>query len=147
MTMVAPYTTGALAGFGRRRRALMRAYPRNSGMGQHWYDGLVNWAQNVAGGLPADAPEAGGGSVTVNGVTTYVDSSGNPSSTYDPNAGTTPSIIPPGVLPTIPTWVWWALGATAVALLLGFSGVGKLIPRANPIHRRRHTRRRSRSRR
>lgn len=109
---------------------------RRSGLGQHWYDGIVNAAENVAGGLPYDAPVAGGGSVTANGVTTYVDSSGNPSAIYDPVAGTTPSIIP-DVLPTVPTWLPVALGIGGLMLLLGFSGVGKLIPRANPSHRRR----------
>ncbi len=172
MTMVAPYTTGALAGFGRRRRMLMRAYPRFMGQAPvtaHWYDGVVNAFQNVVGGLPTNAPEAGGGWVTVPNpadTTTKlvqgVDPNGQPTTYTVPadwtpdqitqnlgistGAGTTPPIIPPAF--QIPTWAWWALGLGGIALLLGFSGLGKLIPRANPVHRRRrHTRQRARSRR
>jgi hypothetical protein len=172
MTMVAPYTSGALAGYKRRRAGLVP--PRRSGMGQHWYDGIVNAFQNVVGGLPANAPEAGGGSVTISQpfvaqhdftlpdgtqvsagqtvtpemATWYVNSQGQDQSTPDPVAGTTPPLFPPGLIPQIPTWVWWAAGGAALLFLLGFSGLGKLIPRSNPRHyRRRHNRRRSRSRR
>ena len=181
MTMTAPYTEGPLAayptGMGayKRRKTGLLPPRRRAGMGQgapataHWYDGIVNAFENVTGGLPVNAPEAGGGWVSQpnpsdpsTNLVTGTDANGNPTTytvptTWTPDqitqdlaqatgAGTTPPIIPPAL--QIPTWVWWALGGTAFLFLLGFSGVGKLIPRANPRHyRRRHNRRRSRSRR
>jgi hypothetical protein len=178
MTMVAPYTQGALAGFGRRRKAMMRAYPRR-GFGQDstpWYAGIVNAIENVAGGLPANAPIAGGGwasngSVNADGSTTinYTDSNGQQGIMTVPanadgspatpdqltaavaatGAGTTPPIVPPAL--QIPSWAWWVIGGVVVMALLGYSGVGKLIPQSRPAaatnYRRRHNRRRSRSRR
>ncbi len=128
-------------------RTGMRGYRRGLGDGTPWYAGVLNWAENVAGGLPADAPYAGGGSVTnPDGTISFVNSSGEYSPTSDPLAGTSPSILPAGL--TIPSWVWWA-GGTALALfLLGYSGVGRgassVLARANrrrrPVHRRRHRR-------
>jgi len=174
VTMVAPYTQGALAGFGRRRKALMRAYPRFMGQAPvttSLWDGLVNAVQNVAGGLPSGAPEAGGGWVSQpnpadpsTNLVTGTDPNGNPitytvPTTWTPDqitqnlaqatgAGTTPPVIPPAL--QIPSWVYWAVGGVLVLVLLGYSGVGKLIPQSRPsvaTNRRRHNRRHSRSRR
>lgn len=70
------------------------------------YNAAVNAAENVAGGLPINAPNAGGGSVTTSGGsytdpytgqlvtvptgTQYVNASGEDQSTPDPTAGQTP---------------------------------------------------------
>lgn len=54
------------------------------------YNAGVNAAENLAGGLPINAPNAGGGSVTVGGVTQYVNAQGEDQSTLDPTAGQTP---------------------------------------------------------
>jgi hypothetical protein len=50
-------------------------YPKR--LGQNWWNDLTSLF----------TPVPGGGSGTVHGQTTYVDSSGNPSATYDPVAG------------------------------------------------------------
>lgn len=109
------------------------AGPRFGQSSTPWYAGIVNAAENLAGGLPVSAPEAGGGwvSTTTNADNSktigYVDASGqsaimtvpaNPDgSPPSPDqltaavaatgAGTTPPIIPSAVSP-------WLLGIGGV---------------------------------
>lgn len=131
---------------------------RGRGLGQHWYSGFINAAENVAAGLPVDAPEAGGGYVTAasqnadNSQTIrYVDSSGNAGIMTVPanadgsaptpdqltaavaatGAGTTPPIIPPAL--QLPPWLPWAIGGVGLLLLLGYSGAGRVVFRTNPL--------------
>jgi hypothetical protein len=161
-TMILPRGMGAwgqpTGGEGVAYRAPHVFSRRSRGLGQHWYSGIVNAAENIAGGLPVNAPEAGGGYVTAatanadNSQTIrYVDSSGNAGimtvsanpdgSTPSPDqlqaavnatgAGTTPPIIPPAL--QIPPWVPWAVGGVFVLLLLGYSGAGRVVFRGNPL--------------
>lgn len=82
------------------------------------YNATVNAVENVAGGLPINAPNAGGGSVTVGGQTTYVNASGDDQSTLDPLAGQTPGDQLQQAVST-PTGMLIGLGlAAAVAVLL-----------------------------
>lgn len=133
---------------------------RGRGLGQNPFtdawSALVSAAENVAGGLPINAPSAGGGSgIDSSGNPVYVNASGQDQSTPDPTAGQTPSSLLPSLptLPTIPTWVPWTIGIVGVLLLLGYSGLGKtaaavvshnplLSVFGNPPHRRRHRNRR-----
>lgn len=129
-----------------RMAGFSRPYGRR-GLGQHWYDGLVNAAENIAGGLPVSAPEAGGGFVTAattnddNSQTIrYVDSNGqaaimtvpaNPdgsaptpaqlqAAVNQTGAGTTPPLIPPN----LPSWVVpTVIGVIAVVGLTVLYGV------------------------
>ena len=143
---VGPYgaTAGSLRGYYvTLPRRGMGSYPKAGGLGQHWYDGILNAAENVAGGLPIDAPTAGGGWVSTADGTQYVNQAGENQSTPDPGAGITPSL-----LPTLPSWVVPTVGIVAILLLLGYSGIGRtaaaVASRANRSHRsrRRHLRNR-----
>jgi len=165
MTMVAPYTQGALAGFGRRRKALMRAYPpRRRGMGQSFWSDVTSLFSPTPGGGYVVTGTNSDGSQNVN----YTDSSGNPQTmTVPAGASVDQSVqaqIPSTVaydttglataaastitspFASIPSWVWLVVGVGGLMLLMGFSGVGKLIPASNPRRYRRHNRRRSRAR-
>lgn len=123
-----------------RMAGFARPYGRR-GLGQHWYDGIVNAAENIAGGLPVNAPEAGGGFVTAattnddNSQTIrYVDSNGNAAIMTVPanpdgsaptpdqlqaavnqtGAGTTPPVIPPN----LPKWIIPTLIGVGVVIVL-----------------------------
>lgn len=156
-----PTFQGYYATVPRTARRGMGSYRKGGGLGQDTPELTAdNFVQEVESALPTwlgGSPTPGGGYVVTgqnadgSKPITYVDTSGNA------QQGT----VPPGVDPSkyvndknnpplfqLPTWLPWVAGGALLLLLLGYSGVGKMLPaRANRGRRRGRAKLRRRGRR